>query len=166
MYIVFVAVAAVVVFAVAAAAVGRGDGLEEPFPDMVRPYLPDGRIEAVDIDDVHLAVAFRGYRMDQVDAVLDRVAEELVQRDQHISRLERLVHAQTVQSATAYTAPRHNRLRLDTAPMPPLGFDTGPIPVVEPAPGDDVEPGGHTDPRPAGDSADASPDRTTGEESP
>lgn len=134
MYIVFVAVAAVVVFAVAAAAVGRGDGLEEPFPDLARPYLPDGRIEPVDIDDAHFAVAFRGYRMDQVDAVLDRIAAELVKRDQHISRLERIVHAQTVQSATAYTAPRHNRLGLGTAPMPRLRSDTGPLPAVEPDP--------------------------------
>jgi DivIVA domain-containing protein len=113
MYIVFVVVAAVVVFAVAAAAVGRGDGLEEPFPDMERPYLPDGRIEPVDVDDVHFAVAFRGYRMDQVDSVLDRLSEELIRRDQHIARLERIVHTQTVQSATAYAPPRQSRLGLD-----------------------------------------------------
>lgn len=114
MYIVFVVVAAVVVFAVAAAAVGRGDGLEEPFPDMERPYLPDGRIEPVDVDDVHFAVAFRGYRMDQVDSVLDRLSEELIRRDQQIARLERIVHTQTVQSATAYVPPRQNRLGFDT----------------------------------------------------
>lgn len=113
MYIVFVVVAAVVVFAVAAAAVGRGDGLEEPFPDMERPYLPDGRVEPVDVDDVHFAVAFRGYRMDQVDSVLDRLSEELIRRDQHIARLERIVHTQTVQSATAYTPPRQSRLGFD-----------------------------------------------------
>jgi DivIVA domain-containing protein len=116
MYIVFVVVAAVVVFAVAAAAVGHGGGLEEPFPDMERPYLPDGKVEAVDIDDVHFAVAFRGYRMDQVDSVLDRLAEELIRRDQHIGRLERIVHAQTMQSAAGYAGNR--RTGVDTGPMP------------------------------------------------
>jgi DivIVA domain-containing protein len=99
--IVFAIVAAVVVFAVAAAALGHGDGLEEPFPDMERPYLPDGRIEPVDIDDVHFAVAFRGYRMDQVDAVLDRLSAELVVRDQHIAALERSLHASTHASGQA-----------------------------------------------------------------
>lgn len=153
MYIVFVVVAAVVVFAVAAAAVGRGDGLEEPFPDMERPYLPDGRIHAVDIDDVHFAVAFRGYRMDQVDAVLDRLAEELINRDQHISQLERIVHAQTVQSATSYAPPR-SRIKLDAASVRQAEADTGPIPGVHPRrpghdAGDRVDPGstgsaGHT----------------------
>ncbi|HEX6233642.1 MAG TPA: DivIVA domain-containing protein [Jiangellaceae bacterium] len=123
MYIVFVVVAAVVVFAVAAAAVGHGDGLEEPFPDMERPYLPDGRVEPVDIDDVHFAVAFRGYRMEQVDTVLDRLAEELIKRDQHISRLERIVHAQTVQSAVGYGNNRSNRVGVDTGSMPAVQND-------------------------------------------
>lgn len=123
MYIVFVVVAAVVIFAVAAAAVGHGDGLEEPFPDMERPYLPDGKVEPVDIDDVHFAVAFRGYRMDQVDSVLDRLAEELIKRDQHISRLERIVHTQTVQSAAGYTGNRSNRVGVDTGSMPTVQND-------------------------------------------
>lgn len=123
MYIVFVVVAAVVVFAVAAAAVGHGDGLEEPFPDMERPYLPDGKVEPVDIDDVHFAVAFRGYRMDQVDSVLDRLAEELIKRDQHITRLERIVHATTVQSAAHYTNNRSNRIGVDTGSTPAVQND-------------------------------------------
>jgi DivIVA domain-containing protein len=135
MYIVFVVVAAVVVFAVAAAAVGHGGGLEEPFPDMERPYLPDGRVEAVDIDEVHFAVAFRGYRMDQVDSVLDRLAEELVKRDQHIGRLERIIHTQTMQSAGSYTANR--RTGVDTGAMPALQNDQANAPA---------EPGrGHSD---------------------
>lgn len=122
MYAVFVIVAAVVVFAVMAAAVGRGDGLERPFPDMERPHLPDGRIEPVDIDEVHFAVAFRGYRMDQVDAVLDRLAEELIDRDRQIARLEKIVHVQTVKSA-AYGGGRSARPALDTGPIPPVPPD-------------------------------------------
>ncbi|MFW6091859.1 MAG: DivIVA domain-containing protein [Actinomycetota bacterium] len=124
MYVVFVAVAAVVVFAVAAAAVGRGDGLEEPFPDMEHPYLPDGRVEASDIDDVHFAVSFRGYRMEQVDSVLDRLAGQLVERDRHITRLERMVQNQARQSAMAYTPPR-GRVGLDPGmPQPDAGAET------------------------------------------
>jgi DivIVA domain-containing protein len=136
MYIVFVVVAAVVVFAVAAAAVGHGDGLEEPFPDMERPYLPDGKVEPVDIDDVHFAVAFRGYRMDQVDSVLDRLAEELIKRDQHISRLERIVHTQTVQSAAVgYSGNRSNRGAADSQSMPTVQPDQQGRPPAPPPPG-------------------------------
>ncbi|MGB7425886.1 MAG: DivIVA domain-containing protein [Ornithinimicrobium sp.] len=40
-----------------------------------------------DLDGVRLDLAFRGYRMDQVDAVLDRLRQELVSRDQEIDRL-------------------------------------------------------------------------------
>lgn len=131
MYVVFVAVAAVVLFAVAAAAVGRGDGLEEPFPDMERPYLPDGRVEAADVDEVHFAVSFRGYRMDQVDSVLDRLAGQLLERDRHIARLERMVQTQARQSVMAYAPPR-----------PRVGVDTGQQRPEGPAPADDAVRGG------------------------
>jgi DivIVA domain-containing protein len=90
---------------------------------MERPYLPDGKVEPVDIDDVHFAVAFRGYRMDQVDSVLDRLAEELIKRDQHITRLERIVHSQTVQSAVGYGNNRSNRVGADTGSMPTVQND-------------------------------------------
>ena len=88
MLVVFVVTGVVVVFAVAAAAVGRGGGLDPVESDLIRPSLPDGPISADDLDSVRFAVGFRGYRMDQVDDVLNRLGHELTERDERISELE------------------------------------------------------------------------------
>lgn len=88
MLVVFVVVAAVVVFAVAVAAVGRGGGLETPDRDLPVPWLPDGRVSPADVEAVRFAIGFRGYRMDQVDDVLDRLGRELASRDDRIAQLE------------------------------------------------------------------------------
>jgi hypothetical protein len=63
------------------------------------------------------------------------LAEELIRRDQHIGRLERIIHAQTMQSAAGYAGNRRT------------GVDTGSGPVAQ---NDQVsapaEPGsGHSD---------------------
>jgi DivIVA domain-containing protein len=86
--VVFVVVAVVVVFAVAAVAVGRGGGLSPVDPDVVRPALPESPMSADDVESLHFAVVFRGYRMDQVDDVLDRLGRELTERDDRIIELE------------------------------------------------------------------------------
>ena len=89
MFVVFVVTGVVVVFAVAAVAVGRGGGLDPVESDLLRPSLPSGPISADDLDSVRFAVGFRGYRMDQVDDVLNRLGDELTERDSRISELER-----------------------------------------------------------------------------
>lgn len=89
MLVVFVVTGVVVVFAVAAVAVGRGGGLDPVESDLLRPSLPSGPISAGDLDSVRFAVGFRGYRMDQVDDVLNRLGHELTERDTRISELER-----------------------------------------------------------------------------
>jgi DivIVA domain-containing protein len=88
-FVVFVVTGVVVVFAVAAVAVGRGGGLDPVESDLLRPSLPSGPISADDLDSVRFAVGFRGYRMDQVDDVLNRLGDELTERDARISELER-----------------------------------------------------------------------------
>lgn len=87
MLVVFVVAAVAVVFAVAAVAMGRGGGLDAAERDLVAPALPDGTVSADDLQTVRFAVAFRGYRMDQVDEVLDRLGEELAARDARITEL-------------------------------------------------------------------------------
>ena len=89
MLVVFIVVAVIVVVAVAAVAIGHGGGLEPAESDLVRPVLPTGPMTAGDVQSVHFAVGFRGYRMDQVDDVLDRLGEELTDRDLRIAELER-----------------------------------------------------------------------------
>jgi DivIVA domain-containing protein len=71
-------------------AVGRLDGeLPETVPGRAPLALPDDRqLGRADVDDVKFAVGMRGYRMDEVDDVLDRLAAEVSQRDARITDLE------------------------------------------------------------------------------
>jgi len=78
-----------VVIVIALLAVGRFGELPAPSHDRPPLDLPDGEIEASDIDAVRFAVGVRGYRMDEVDEVLDRVADDLASRDVRIDQLER-----------------------------------------------------------------------------
>lgn len=57
------------------------DADEPPFP------LPDGLVTPDGVDRARFPLAFRGYRMAEVDAVLERVAEALAERDAEIARL-------------------------------------------------------------------------------
>ena len=86
--VVEVIVVAVVLFAVAAVAVGRGGTLAEFAPDRPPLGLPDDRpLTADDVDGLRFPLAFRGYRMAEVDDVLDRLAAALRARDAEIAVL-------------------------------------------------------------------------------
>lgn len=64
--------------AVAVVASGRGGSMAEVFDD--RPdsrVQADGPLTAADLRRVRFSTAFRGYRMSEVDALLDRLAAEL-----------------------------------------------------------------------------------------
>jgi DivIVA domain-containing protein len=52
--------------------------------------LPAGPVRSAQVHDVRLDQALRGYRMDQVDEVLARLADELATRDAEIDRLRAL----------------------------------------------------------------------------
>lgn len=61
---------------------GPGEERSAAEPDSRPMSVPQGRIlSADDIEKIRLPVAFRGYRMTEVDALLDRIAEELAIRD-------------------------------------------------------------------------------------
>lgn len=61
-------------------------GLVEPAPSLPAVLLPDDP-DAADVGAVRFAPALRGYRMDQVDEVLDRLAAVLEERDATIAGL-------------------------------------------------------------------------------
>jgi DivIVA domain-containing protein len=71
--------------AVAAGAV-RG-GLSEPESSIPDAGLPEGTLRPGDVAGLRFSLAFRGYRMDQVDDALDRLSAELTERDAEIARL-------------------------------------------------------------------------------
>ncbi|MDP9418521.1 MAG: DivIVA domain-containing protein [Actinomycetota bacterium] len=88
MHFLFILIALAVLAAVALVAAGQGDRLAEPERDALPRGLPAGPLEPAALDEVRFPIVFRGYRMDDVDAVLDRVRGELADRDARIAELE------------------------------------------------------------------------------
>ncbi|MFD9128069.1 DivIVA domain-containing protein [Kitasatospora sp. NPDC059571] len=89
MFWVIVAAMAVVVGGAALVALGGGGVLPEAVPDRMTPRLPEDRpLARHDVDGLRLPMALRGYRMDEVDDVLDRLGAELALRDSRIAELE------------------------------------------------------------------------------
>lgn len=87
----FLLIALVVVVAAVTLAVAGGGSeavLPEAEPDRVSDGLPENRpVVRADIDELRLPVAARGYRMAEVDDVLERLAAELAERDARIAEL-------------------------------------------------------------------------------
>ena len=75
----FFAVLIVAVMGVTAvAATGRFRGLDETFDDRPDSRVPADRpLSAEDLEAVRFTTALRGYRMSEVDALLDHLAEQL-----------------------------------------------------------------------------------------
>lgn len=73
---------------VVAVAVGRiVGGLDRPASSQPGRGLPSGPIGVDDLERVRFSPALRGYRMDEVDDVLDRVTEDVRRRDEEIAEL-------------------------------------------------------------------------------
>jgi DivIVA domain-containing protein len=67
-------------------AIGGGGHMSEPVPDLALP--DEGLLARDDVDRVRFSVGARGYRMDEVDDVLDRLAHEIDVRERRIAQLE------------------------------------------------------------------------------
>ena len=65
---------------IAVVASGRGQPLAEADRDRPEPVLPVGDIGGDDLRRTRFTLAFRGYRMAEVDALLDRLARQLDDR--------------------------------------------------------------------------------------
>jgi DivIVA domain-containing protein len=67
---------------IAVVAAGRGGSMAESFDDRPDSRVPaDGPLTARDLRSVRFGTAIRGYRMSEVDALLDRMAAELASRE-------------------------------------------------------------------------------------
>jgi DivIVA domain-containing protein len=88
MYWFFTALIAAIVVAIALIAAGRGDSMAQAWSDRRYLSLPEDRsLTAEDLNSLRLALAFRGYRMDEVDNLLDRLGDEIDARDAYIDSL-------------------------------------------------------------------------------
>ncbi|MGQ7297813.1 DivIVA domain-containing protein [Quadrisphaera sp. KR29] len=93
MSIVLLLLAVAVVGVVVAVAAGRlPTGMPAPTSSSPHRPLPPRPLEPADLDALRFSVVPRGYRMDQVDAALDRLRAELAERER---RLEALAAAAT-----------------------------------------------------------------------
>ena len=77
----FAVVAVAVMGVVAVVATGRGGSMREVLPDRPDVLLPaEGPLTARDLREVRFTTALRGYRMEEVDALVDRLGAELAER--------------------------------------------------------------------------------------
>jgi DivIVA domain-containing protein len=126
-----VALLVLAVGGVVAVALGRVGGGLSPVDAATPPPLDHEVRRPGDLDRARFALGLRGYRMDQVDVVLDQARDLLAARDEEIARLRRLV---PVDPAPVDEAP------VDEAPVDPAPGDQAPVqpaaaeqPPVEPS---------------------------------
>lgn len=62
------------------------DGFDEPVASLPAVLLP-ADAEPADVDRIRFAVGVRGYRMDQVDQVLDELRDQIARKDREIAGL-------------------------------------------------------------------------------
>jgi DivIVA domain-containing protein len=79
----WVLVLVVIIGAIAVVVAGRGDDMAEVYDDRPDVTLPtDRQLTADDVADVRFSTGVRGYRMDEVDAFVARVQQDLLERQQ------------------------------------------------------------------------------------
>lgn len=98
-------VVVVLLIAVGWVAVGGGGHMSPPNPDRPDPAVPDtGLLARGDVDKVRFSVGARGYRMDEVDDILDRLAYEIDVRERRIAELEGPEPSQHAETQVAHPA--------------------------------------------------------------
>lgn len=86
-YLLVVVAVAAAVFGVSVLVFGRGEELAPLPPDSTPTRLPSGPIGGEDVRGLRFPQAVRGYRMAEVDWVLDRLADEVERLDERSERL-------------------------------------------------------------------------------
>ncbi len=113
-----------VLFVAAVLATKEGGELAPAPPDVADLDLPARPLAADDVAALRFPMAARGYRMAEVDVALERLAEELRDRDRRIGLLEAAAEGQ---------APSPGEATPHDLPLPPQ--DTGPVGAPPPAAG-------------------------------
>ncbi|MFC7850849.1 DivIVA domain-containing protein [Arthrobacter sp. NPDC057388] len=83
---------------------GFNDGFDDPVASLPPVLLPEDATPA-DVDHIRFALGLRGYRMDQVDQVLDELRDQLAAKNAEIEALRGQLQASAEQlSAERRTA--------------------------------------------------------------
>ncbi len=105
---------------VAAVAAGRGAPLAAAYDDRPDAIVPaTGPLRAEDLRRVRFSLAFRGYRMGEVDALLDRLARQEEEREQRAGRAAGRTDAAWTGRARDRSGPRHASGLTGSAPCRP-----------------------------------------------
>ena len=117
MTFVFILAAIVVITVIALLAVGKLGELPDTTSDRAPLALPDDRVLTnTDVDSVRFNVGARGYRMDEVDVVLDRISAEVSERDARIAALEAALAGSAVPIDDAYRSAEVHREEVEPSP--------------------------------------------------
>ena len=112
-YILALLVVGGVLFLAASFTFGRGEEMAPVLPEGTPVELPEDRLaRGDDLRGLKLSVALRGYRMDEVDWLLDRLSEQVDSRDREIARLRSVLHVEPVAA--------DGEPELLTHPLPPV----------------------------------------------
>lgn len=102
-YLLVVAAVAAVVFVLAAMVFGRGEELAPLAQGATPTRLPGASVRGADVRDLRFQQVVRGYRMGEVDWVLERLADELdritSERDALAARVEELESGSPIPAA-------------------------------------------------------------------
>lgn len=134
----FALIVVLLIGAVAVVASGRWGAMVETYDDRPDVLVPARHaLTADDIESSRFAVGVRGYRMDEVDTLLERVAREVAERDRRIADLERAVTPIVHGPEGAGFSPRDQFPRRVTQPEADAAADE---PAVSPEPVTEVKP--------------------------
>ena len=102
-------VAVVVAVVTAAAVLGRVDGsLADATTTMSHVPLPEDQLTTGDLDELRFDTAMRGYRMSQVDGVIDRLRREIDDLGDELARSREARTALTPSAALTHGEPTHD----------------------------------------------------------
>lgn len=79
-------------------------GFEQPVANLPPVLLPAEAAPA-DVDRIRFSLGLRGYRMDQVDQVLDELRDQLAARHEEVERLRAALDAEQGQRASGIPGP-------------------------------------------------------------
>ena len=100
-FVLGVLVVAALLFLGASWLLGRGETQPPADPDRSPVELPDDRpVTAEDLRALQISVAFRGYRMTEVDWLIDQFARTLEERDAEIASLRARARAHPAEALT------------------------------------------------------------------
>jgi DivIVA domain-containing protein len=95
------------------------DGFDQPVASLPAVLLPEAA-EPADVDRIRFAVGVRGYRMDQVDQVLDELRDQIAAKNREIAGLRaRLAEAAVPRAAEEKRAAEVHRADEHPAVEPP-----------------------------------------------